>query len=75
MSVNFGYGGMGMMNGMNSMGNSGNVFRDINEKYSCNHCYQNGPVQYNYQMHVNPLPEQVTNPSFLSRFLWRFMGG
>ena len=45
MSVNFGFGGMNMMNGMNLMSgvqgaNSGNTFREMKEKYGCEHCYQ-----------------------------------
>lgn len=80
MSVNFGYGGyganmmgMGMMSGTQSS-SSGNVFYEMREKYGCDHCRQYGPVPYNYQMQVNPLPPSVTSPSFLTRFLRRFTG-
>ena len=81
MSVNFGYGGAGMMNGMMMGGmmgmqdSGGNVFQSVKQKYGCDHCYQYGPVPYNYPMHVNPLPQNVTNPSLLSRIFRRFMGG
>ena len=81
MSVNFGYGGMnmmggmGMMNGTGAAGSQGNVFQEMKAKYGCDHCYQYGPVPYNYPMHVNPLPESATNPSLLSRIFRRFMGG
>ena len=84
MSVNFGYGGMMngmmmngmMMNGMSgATGNGGNTFQEMKEKYGCEHCYQYGPVPYNYPMHVNPLPPNVTNPSLISRIFRRFMGG
>ena len=75
MSVNFGYGGMGMMGGMNGMNSSGgNTFQEMKAKYGCEHCYQYGPMQYNYQMQVNPLPQQVTHPSFISRLLKKFTG-
>ena len=77
MSVNFGYGMMnGMMGSMTGMqGSSGNAFQEVKQKYGCDHCYQYGPVPYNYPMHVNPLPPNVTSPSFLSRILRRFIGG
>ena len=82
MSVNFGYGGMNMMGGMGMMngigvgsGSQGNVFQELKGKYGCEHCYQYGPVPYNYQMHVNPLPENVTNPSLLTRIFRRLTGG
>ena len=82
MSVNFGYGGYGMMNGMNMMGgmqssqeNGGNVFQEMKAKYGCEHCYQYGPVPYNYPMYVNPLPARVTNPSLIGRIFKRLTGG
>jgi hypothetical protein len=81
MSVNFGYGGMnmmggmGMMNGVQNSQGTGNVFREMKEKYGCDHCYQYGPVPYNYPMHVNPLPQNVTDPSLLRRIFRRFFGG
>jgi hypothetical protein len=78
MGVNFGYGGYGMMNGgmmTSAQGSGGNTFQEMKQKYGCDHCYQYGPVPYNYPMHVNPLPPNVTNPSLLSRIFRRFMGG
>ena len=79
MSVNFGYGGYGMgtnMMGANSFNNNGsNVFQSIASQYNCPTCYQYGPVPYNYQTFVNPLPKQAVNPSFLSRIFRRFTGG
>ena len=78
MSVNFGYGGMNMMGGYGMMGASGgsegNTFQEMKAKYGCDHCYQWGPTPYNYQMQVNPLPPQVTHPSFFSRVLRKFTG-
>ena len=79
MSVNFGYGGYGMMGGMNMMGgmqgnNGENTFQEMRQKYGCEHCYNYGPMPYNYQMQVNPLPYQVTHPSFISRLLRKFTG-
>jgi len=80
MSINFGYGGYGMMNNMNMMGGmqgygGGNTFQSISAQYSCPMCYQNGPVPYNYQTFVNPLPPEVSKPSFFSRIFRRIMGG
>lgn len=81
MSVNFGYGGYGMMNGMNMMGTmqgsqtGENVFREMDQKYNCNHCYQENAVPFRYQMYVNPLPYQVTHPSIFGRILRFFTGG
>ena len=78
MSVNFGYGGYGMMNGMGMMkgmqSSGGNVFREMKEQYGCDRCYQYGPMPYNYQMQVNALPPQVTNPGFFSRLIKRITG-
>ena len=80
MSVNFGYGGYGMMNGMmmngmmGSQGNEGNTFQEMQQRFGCSHCYQIGPVPYNYQMQVNPLHRNVTNPSLISRIIRKFMG-
>ena len=80
MSVNFGYGGMNMMGGMGMMngmgaGSQGNVFQEMKAKYGCDHCYQYGPVPYNYPLHVNPLPQSATNPSFFSRIFKSLTGG
>lgn len=82
MSINFGYGGMNMMGGMGMMngmgantGSQGNVFQEMKAKYGCDHCYQYGPVPYNYPMQVNALPQDVTNPSIISRILRKFTGG
>ena len=82
MSINFGYGNYGMM-GMNPMmtgmgmqqGSGGNVFNEYKEKYGCEHCYRFGPTPSNYQMHVDPLPDEVTHPSFLRRLRYYFFGG
>lgn len=72
MSVNFGYGGYGMMNnmGMNQTQNQGGAFN----QYSCPMCHQNGPVPYSYKTFVNPLPKQATNPSSIVRFINKLMG-
>ncbi len=73
MSVNFGYGGM--MNGMNTMGlgmNGGGTYQSIAAQNSCPMCYQHGPVPYNYQTYVNPLPRQAIEPSWISRIFGRF---
>ena len=80
MSVNFGYGGYGMMNGMSMMGGmqgsqSGeNTFVEMDNKYNCNHCYQYNAVPFRYQMYVNPLPYQATHPSLFERIIRMFSG-
>lgn len=78
MSVNFGYGGYGMMNNMNMMGSSnsqnGGTFQSIAAQYSCPACYQQGPIPYNYKTFVNPLPPQALNHSWLSRFVNKIFG-
>lgn len=78
MSVNFGYGGMGMMNGMGMTGGmgtqGGNTFQNMASQYNCPMCYQYGAVPYNYQTYVNPLPKQAVNPSWLSRLVGKFFG-
>ena len=79
MSVNFGYGGYGIMNSLNPaviQGNhhSGNTFLEMKQKYGCENCFQDGPTPYNYQMQVNPLPIEITHPSFLSRLIKKFTG-
>ena len=72
MSVNFGYGGYGMMNGMgmigNSMGANGGTYQSIAAQNSCPMCYQQGPVPYSYKTYVNPLPEVNVEASWISRF-------
>ena len=80
MSINFGYGaygGYGMMNGMNMMGGNigGNTYQSFANQYSCPMCYQYGPVPYNYQAYVNPLPPETVNPSWISRMIRKFTGG
>ena len=72
MSINFGYGGYGMMNnmGMNQTQNQGGIFN----QYSCQMCHQNGPVPYSYKTFVNPLPKQSIQPSFINRLLSKFFG-
>ena len=77
MSVNFGYGGYGMMNGMGMAGGMGMGVNSqaTGSQYSCPMCYQHGAVPYNYQCYVNPLPKQVTNPSFFSKVMKKLMGG
>ena len=80
MSVNFGYNGYGMnnMNMMNGVGftgmNSGGTFQSIASQCSCPICYQQGPIPYNYQTNVNPLPRQSFNHSWLARFFGRIFG-
>ncbi len=78
MSVNFGYGGYGMMNGMgmNSMNiQGGGVYQSIAEQYSCPACYQYGPVPYNYKSNVNPIPQYSYSQSWLSKLVRRIVGG
>lgn len=78
MSVNFGYGGYGMMNSMNMMNGgaqAGNTFQSIAAQYSCPTCYQYGPVPYNYQTYVNPLPpETPTAINWIRRVFGRIFG-
>ena len=77
MSVNFGYGGYGMMNGMgmNQAQNQGSgIYQSIANQYSCPMCHQNGPVPYSYKTFVNPLPKQATNPSSFARFINKLFG-
>jgi len=79
MSVNFGYNGYGMMNNMNSMQNSGmnggaNTFQSTANQYNCPMCYQYGPVPYNYQTFVNPLPQNAIHPNWFNRIMSKFFG-
>ena len=77
MSVNFGYGGYNMMGGMNAnqiQNQNGGVYQNLASQNSCPMCYQHGPVPYNYQTFVNPLPKQAVRPSFLSRILNKYLG-
>ncbi len=77
MGVNFGYGGYGMnMMGMMPMAhnNGENTFRKMKEEYGCEHCYNYGPMPYNYQMQVNALPSAVTHPTIWSRIVRKFTG-
>lgn len=79
MSVNFGYGGYGMMNNMGAnsmMGNQGGgIYQSVASQYSCPTCYQYGPVPYNYRSNVNPLPQYAIHQSWFSRILKHFIGG
>ena len=79
MSVNFGYGSYGMMNNMgimnNMQANQGGICQSISSQYNCPTCYQYGVVPYNYQSCVNPIPQHVKTPTFISRIVRKFFGG
>lgn len=83
MSVNFGYGGYGMMMNnmymMNSMMNGGmmggNTFQNTEAQYSCPACYQNGPIPHSYKTYVNPIPpETPTAINWVRRIFGRVLG-
>ena len=72
MSINFGYGGYGMMNGVGANNMYGTNMNNASQQsftsqYNCPMCYQHGPVPYNYQTYVNPLPKRAVNPSWFSK--------
>ena len=78
MSVNFGYGGYGMMNntgvqGMNN-NNGNNGFHGLTSQYNCPTCYQSGVIPYNLKTDVNPLPPYSNHQSWISRVIKRFLG-
>ncbi len=76
MSVNFGYGGYGMMNSMQSTAanNGNNTFQSLANQYNCPMCYQYGAVPYNYQTYVNPLPQNAIHPNWFKRIMSKFFG-
>lgn len=80
MSVNFGYGGYGMMNGINVgvkpiMNQGGSICQSVASQYNCPLCNQYGAVPYNDKLYVNPLPKRTANPSFITRIFRHLMGG
>jgi len=76
MSINFGYGGYGAVNGMNQMANQGGaIYQSVASQYNCPMCYQNGAIPYNHKTYINPLPKETANPSFLTRILRKITGG
>ena len=75
MSVNFGYGGYGMMNGMNMMGNmQGNAMQSGYGQFNCTACSQRGVVPYNLQTNVNPLPPHAFRHSWINKIFGRIFG-